>query len=299
MRSAAVIVAFNPKQPLTSRINILLGAVDIVYVINNGSELFLPMNEFRPDSVVLITNSSNIGLAGALNRGLLEAFSTFETELVILFDQDSRPSGDLVQKLFESARSAKRAGLKVAVMTPTLQDEKNPTTSIGKPRPKNLKPIFEAIFQIQTAATSGSVLSREAYETVGPMLDDLFIDGIDHEWSFRAKRHGYFCYRDGSVIMPHNMGDIGLVFRRRQRPIHTSPLRHYFIVRNTFYLVKLPYVDRKWKIYEILKTVPRALAYVWFSSDSRVTVVLMALGVRDGLLGNLDRRPSQYFENIS
>jgi rhamnosyltransferase len=87
--------------------------------------------------------------------------------------------------------------------------------------------------------------------------------------------------------MIHDMGDIGINYWGQYKPIHRSPIRHYYIIRNTLYLVRLTYVPIRWKLVELLKTFRRIMAYLVFSSDRLASVRLIFLGIFDGLCGRL------------
>jgi rhamnosyltransferase len=295
-RTAAVVVAFNSKRPLTGLVEILLAAVDLVFVVNNGPDLSLTLNTFK-NNLITISNTTNLGLAHALNQGLAAAFSYETIEMVVLFDQDSSPSAGLIRQLLARTKSAVLFGLKVAAIAPTLVDERNCDSAKEKFDQRVFETNLEGLRESETAATSGSVVPRGAYERVGPMMGELFIDGIDHEWSFRAKSFGYHCYRDESLKMLHNMGDISWVFRGRHRPIYRMPARHYFLVRNTMYLATLPYVTKSWKLREVARTLPRALAYIWFSTSRSTTFVLLFFAIRDGVTGRLGNRPGIYVKD--
>ncbi len=61
------------------------------------------------------------------------------------------------------------------------------------------------------------LIGRAAYEAIGGMRDELFIDGIDHEWCFRAKSLGYRTFVARDVTMSHDMGEVGVsLFGRYQ-----------------------------------------------------------------------------------
>ena len=129
--------------------------------------------------------------------------------------------------------------------------------------------------------------SLAAYQAGVPMMEELFIDGIDHEWCFRAWSKGYAVRVSNRVTMLHDMGDASLNYFGRYKPVHRSPVRHYYVVRNTLYLTRLAYLPLGWRLRELLKTPRRIAAYVLFSSDRWRTVRLIAHALCDGLAGRM------------
>lgn len=229
--------------------------------------------------VYVIENDCNVGLATALNQGLGFAFGELGLSYVVTLDQDSVPDMTLPRRLaaeFESASS-----LKLACLGPMLIDRKSVNATYSYEQQN------EGILHPRSIPTSGTLIPRDAWQTVGPMLDALFIDGIDHEWCFRAYSKGYRVGISKQVSMLHDMGDTGIRVFGRYKPIHRSPVRHYFIVRNTLYLCSLSYVPFGWKVAEMVKTVRRMVVYLGVSTDRMKTLRLIVRAVQDGVRGRL------------
>ena len=208
----------------------------------------------------LIVNSENRGLAVALNQGLAAA-KDMGARYVMLLDQDSQPPIGMGHKLAAELETLKRNRQPYAAIGPTLLDRKAGGELQSKSRPD------KAIIDWPTIATSGTVIDMAAQGVIGNMRDDLFIDGIDHEWCHRARSKGFRIGASTSVTMPHDMGDDGIVIFGRYRPLHRSPVRHYYIVRNTLWLAQLSYISTKWRAKEVAKLVYRIPAYLLNSSD--------------------------------
>jgi rhamnosyltransferase len=130
-------------------------------------------------------------------------------------------------------------------------------------------------------------MTKFSYQSIGPVLDSLFIDGIDHEWCFRARKHGLKVALSSSVTMMHNMGDEGFSYLGTYKPIHRSPIRHYFITRNTIYLSKLSHVPFSWKLKELLKMARRLFFYLIVSNDRMMTAILILKALLDAFKNKL------------
>lgn len=278
-RIASVIVLFNPEDMVIKTIQSLAKeGVGVVVVVNAATEDMLQKIS-QIQGVVVIDNGSNIGLAKALNLGIVCALEKLGARLVALFDQDSIPPPRLLSELSSEFIDAQLPNL--ACLGPRLLDIKLASASYVENNYQSSTSMPRSI------PTSGSVISREAFYAVGPMREDFFIDGIDHEWCFRAYSKGFVVKVSDRAEMIHNMGDLGVNFFGQFKPIHRSPIRHYYIIRNTLYLIKVSYVPITWKITEILKTIRRFVAYLFVSIDSASSLRLMLLGMLDGISGRL------------
>jgi rhamnosyltransferase len=215
----------------------------------------------------IILNADNLGLAHALNQGLKTAFEDEAIGYALLLDQDSRPDSHVPAALRDAYRAACDRGLKPACVGPRLEDVKQRNANIygGELGPDRLHAA-------NTIATSGSVIGRAAYMAIGAMRHDLFIDGIDHEWCFRARSLGYQIFVAQDVVMSHDMGEIGVSLFGRYRPVYKSPFRHFYIVRNTLYLARLSYLPLSWRIVEVMKLGYRIPAYVFISDNKLASI---------------------------
>jgi rhamnosyltransferase len=267
----AVVVLFHPTPDNIAHV-IRLGESGLrIAVVSNGITGDQRSALKRVQTIILIDNRTNAGLAKALNQGIDQALAC-DAQYVLLLDQDSCVDICLVHTLHEHARSMQHRGMKLGCIAPRLVDRKHPDVRVG------------AAGEPLTVATSGSLIPVQAIKDVGRMWEPLFIDGIDHEWCFRARSKGFSICVAADAPMAHDMGDDGLKIGGRYRPIHRSPFRHYHIIRNTLWLRRLNYIPRGWRLIEVLKLGYRSLSYLAFSSDRMETVRSLCRGAIDGLV---------------
>ncbi|MBB5685732.1 glycosyltransferase [Sphingobium boeckii] len=219
---------------------------------------------------------TNIGLAAALNIGIEKAFDS-GAERVLLLDQDSRPTPEMLGRLSSVFDAAVLQGVNVALAGPTLRDRK--AHGVVN-RVKDRNKAFEIVPRL---STSGSLIDREAFEKVRGMWADLFIDCIDHEWCYRAQSMGFSIVQAVDVDMNHDMGDSGINFLGHYKPIHRSPVRHYYITRNVIWMARQAYVPKMFTVMELLKLLYRIPVYFIVSSSKSKTAVGIVNGIRDGL----------------
>lgn len=221
----------------------------------------------------LTVNDENLGLAKALNQGIDISFKN-GASFVFLLDQDSRPDFDLHLKLSDEWLKLNNKYGNLGAISPVLIDIKGLES-------QNIYDKSQSLI-IDTMATSGTLISIEAYNIVGPMMEWLFIDCIDHDWCFRAAAKGLVLVQVNKYIMAHDMGDDGITILGTYRPLHHSPIRHFYIIRNTIYLLRQSHIPKYWRIREALKTIYRIPIYFIISSNKMETGrnIFSALGFR-------------------
>lgn len=278
---SAVIVLYHPEERVVSLVEALMDECCVVVVVNGASDGIVSKIE-RMNGVILLKNNSNIGLGAALNLGLDHAFSVVNSEAAFVFDQDSLVARDFARKMFLALREANRIDFKPACIGPVLVDRKSPRAKVFALNYNN-----EGFASVDSLATSGTLISREAFLACGPMRSDFFIDAIDHEWCFRAKSLGYDVLSCNKVTMLHDMGVSAINLYGHFKPVHSSPVRHYYITRNHIYLLRQSYIPLRWRVLEFFKIIRRSLFYVMVSESRVKTLYMIFRGIIDGVRGKL------------
>jgi len=114
--------------------------------------------------------------------------------------------------------------------------------------------------------TSGSFIPIDAFDEIGPMREELFIDFVDIEWCLRARKKCYQVVAINKVIINHHLGDYAVSFMKNNYPIH-SPLRMYYYFRNATYLYHSDRVDWNWRFVDFSRNFFRFLFYMLFVKD--------------------------------
>lgn len=260
-RVFAVVVAYFPDtEVLRALLDTLLAQTAGVVVVDNT-----PAEDRRVESLCatlaqdtlrLTRLGKNFGIACALNVGIDVALAAGATH-VLLSDQDSLPSSDMVKKLLQAYADLLASGQRVGAVGPTYTDRHTGITFpfqvdvLGRffyqhRRPDAMHPIVEAL----TLITSGTLISAPVLRDVGRMREDFFIDHVDIEWSHRARAAGYALFGVGAALMFHSMGDHALrvwYFGWRQESAY-SPVRVYYRVRNFVALCRMPTIRWRWKV---------------------------------------------------
>jgi rhamnosyltransferase len=293
---AAIIVAY---QPVASQINRLIAALSqqcrIVYVMDNGGGRdAIPASLGKGSVVRIVDMEGNQGIGAALNLGFQLA-KTAAIKFVVTFDQDSEPPHGLAAGLMNALEQLTSNGERVAAVGPRIVDLRNARAfeyafmhrRAGWPtavRCARQSAFVEADFLI----TSGSLISLDAFERVGPFDQTLFVDCTDMEWCFRARAMGYRLYGVCSVVMPHELGSGAFARALGITILGHSPVRRYYYGRNTVRLLKLSHVALGWKIRMLLGLLARMLLLPFaarFTNGWRKDWLMLLRGAADGVAG--------------
>jgi rhamnosyltransferase len=273
-KTAAIITAFKPDAQFSVRFDQAATYCDIVIVVDNtpGTHRFENLNS----KFVVFQDGVNKGLGAALNAGLAVAKQQ-GVELVFLFDQDSSPTGNLLQALVEALDSEGTARVCIG---PLLVDDQAPTAKF--PVAHDL--TSTSLLPMTCLATSGMAFNLGALAVDDDFSTDLFLDFVDFEWCWRLGRRGWRFYKLTSAPMPHRLGLaqrhlFGLTYHV------PSPYRHYYQFRDTLRLVRWNYTPMysKFRLAGILPL--KLLVYPFIMDRGLERLGWMFRGIADSFNG--------------
>lgn len=220
----AIVVSYNGLQKILRTIDALLSQVAHVHVVDNGSQsqsrIFL---ESLHDCSNVSINwlNVNMGIGAALNLGVDEARRR-GFRWILTMDQDSTVELGMTDAYCQVSRIQPD----VLCFCPAIEG------IFGNSESGNI--------EVPYAITSGNLLGMDLIDQVGPYNEDLFIDGVDFDFSLRVRDAGYNIIRVAGAIMKHELGEAapGRSLLRRFHTVH-SPLRRYYMFRNYLYIFKL------------------------------------------------------------
>jgi rhamnosyltransferase len=292
----AIVVTFNPEiAPLRRLLEIINTQVQAVVVIDNGSmnihDWATPVcSQFS--NCILLRQQKNLGIAEAQNIGIQYANQAAASH-VILFDQDSEPSRDMIEKLMSASFALTKLGHKVACVGPnyldTRQNNQPPFIRIEGLRLIRADCSSGEFVPVDYLIASGSLILCDCLSQVGLMRESLFIDYVDIEWGLRAKTKGFQSFGVCNARMKHRLGDSPVVFLGKTIPIH-SPLRHYYHFRNAVTLYKDSSLPVQWKIVDCWRLVLKYVAYSIIAKPRASHWKMMTIGIFHGIIGRAGAR---------
>lgn len=207
------------------------------YIFNvNSYNVILVDNTPSRDLKIFATNIQyiplleNVGIAKALNVGFQVA-KDLQSEWILTMDQDSELSPEMISQYLDFlSTNSENIGL-LAPLINMYAGEK--------------KQISNTYSIIDEAITSGSLINMKAFEAVGGFKEELFIDGVDFEFCWNLKKHGYLIYQLNYVVMQHQLGETKEYKFFGKHLFYVTNhnfIRRYYITRNSLYIKKL-YAD--------------------------------------------------------
>ncbi len=293
---ATITVTYNPDLSILASQLRSLPLNRLKIIIDNGSRSSTPKAIERLASSIsnarCIANSENRGLAAAINQGAREVAELApETRFLFFLDQDSEPEAGCMDVLLSAFDRLTEQGIRVGCIGTNLIDA---ATGLSHGfhqatawRWRRVYPAAESDSPVPCANLNGSgtLVPLALFLEFGGLDESLFIDHVDTEWSFRVLAAGFRIWGIPSARMRHRMGQGSLCywwFGWRLWPAR-SPLRHRYLFRNAFLLLRRPYVPRVWKAWAIAKLSLTLLAHSLFDPQRGAQVKAMIGGMRAAL----------------
>jgi rhamnosyltransferase len=302
--TCAVIVTYEPDvgalRDLLARVE---PQVDAVVIIDNAS----PVSP-AAGGATLLAQSTNIGLAAAQNVGIEWARSRGASH-VLLLDQDSLPAPDMVAQLHAGLRELSTdPAHRVGAVGPRFHD---PRAGRDFAFIRIRFPVSKKVWCTGSGGgsgwvtadfliSSGVLIPISVLDDVGDMDAGLFIDNVDLEWSFRARRRGYTLFGVCAATMDHALGERrrAVLFGLAHIVTH-RPVRLYYIMRNRLALYRRAYTPRVWIAQDVPRVVVKFFLFAVLIGPRRQNVRSMVTGLRDGVAGRDGPAPQTWSSNAS
>lgn len=286
----AIIVTYHPSAQNLERLCINLSKqVQHIVVVDNGSrDEDLDVLSALTVAVKLEKLHKNYGIAHAQNKGIEIAKAQYAADYVVLFDQDSSPAPEMVSKLIAAYERLSEQNQQVAALGPYYADDRqqqlSPFVKLGL---FNLKRINQQNHpsnecEVEFLIASGSLIPMKVLDQIGLMQSELFIDHVDTEWCFRARAQGYRVYGVFDAQMKHVLGDQVVQFLRRRFSVR-SPLRNYYLMRNSMWLYQQKSPSLHWKLVDAWRLLVKFVVYSLIVPPRLKHVKMMLKGIWHGL----------------
>lgn len=221
LKIAGVVVLYNPDISVIENIRSYITELSTLYIIDNSDEPHEISKTFSDEpKIVYITNKSNLGIANALNQGAYLAMESGHNWLLTM-DQDSKALPSMLVKMLQCYQ--KYSSEKIGILSPYHANHFFPIS-------KNPNLCNEVLVTM----TSGNLLNLNAFMSVGPFLECLFIDHVDTEYCLRLWDRGYKILQVNHAILDHKVGELKLHTLGKKTFFSTnhSPVRKYYVYRN-------------------------------------------------------------------
>lgn len=247
----------------------------------------------KTKNVVFHDFCSNKGIAVALNEGFSQSVAG-KADFVVTFDQDSSPEPRHVAGLVKQwCELSLINGVKekVGAIGPSFYDARNGYFEYPFYRVNGLKVVKqysaheENFVRADAIITSGMLVPTSMWAGGLKFNELLFIDFVDTEWCFRAKKFGYVNYGCFNVRMKHELSEAAPIVFFGLIVLKYSPIRRYYHFRNCLYLIFQSYVPLAFKFRLIAGLFLRFFTVPFVDENPVLSIKNIFLGVFDALRG--------------
>lgn len=234
MNIAGICVTYNPVlEDFENNLRCHAKILPNIFIIDNSDnkEIKIKLKNLceKISNVKLITLSKNYGIARALNIGCDLAIDC-NCDWVVTLDQDSLMPESMLNEYVSFLNNPENisSGSKIGMLTCQMTTWLNPVST---------NKDYE---QVKTCWTSGAFMNLKAYSQSGKFDEDLFIDLVDFDICYRMYLHNFIIFRLNNVLLTHSLGltKIHKLLGERFYVTNHSPLRRYYMTRNSLYLRK-------------------------------------------------------------
>ena len=297
-----IIVTYYPDiYVLKEEIEAIPSEAAIVIVDNaSGDEALIKIRQLATtrERIHILSNSSNVGLAAAINTGVFEAQKIWPgAKYILLLDQDSIPEPSAIERLLNTYKKISIQENSHGCVGPNLLDQDTGAqhgfhyTDGWRWLRLYADSNTNEIIKCSNLNGSGTLLPINFFIEMKGLDETLFIDHVDTDWSFRVLAAGGFLYGVADAVFKHRMGEAGkrLWFMNNRVWPQRTATRHYYLYRNAVFLMGRDYVPAVWKAWATLKltiTIPITLI---IGPKRLVQLKSIIRGLKDGIFHHYSR----------
>ena len=272
-------------------------------VVDNGSSAdfreWLSRNTNGDMRVILL--EGNRGIAAAQNVGVNAAQDCIGSH-VLMLDHDSVPRPGMVGHLLRAMNDKVSQGIQVAAVGPLWVDAQSGRAAsfvrlgwFGYRRAA-CSEAPQAVIEADLLLSSGMLIDLRAWNAIGPMREELFVDHVDTDWCLRARSAGWSLYGVCGAMLDHSLGERAIrIWAGRMRTLYVhNPERLYYYLRNAISLAKFDSTPVRWTLAELPRACGLLAMYLLFVAPRLSYLIMICRAVRDGVsghLGPLNRAP--------
>lgn len=236
-------MTFFPDDEVCLRLAAIVAEFDHVIVIDNGSpaDARAQFANAHSGRVEVFTQSTNVGLAAALNIGLKRALA-LGFRWSVIFDQDSKPMPGFASALWATHERNPRAAV---IGSRIVEADREKSSYRWVRRNPRWPGVFQRVAcdggdlsEVTMVISSGSLIELETWSRLGGFDEGLFIDYVDTDYCLKVIRSGGRVAVSAGAALQHHLGQrsTGRLLGRDLRPMHHAAFRHYYMARNRVHL---------------------------------------------------------------
>ena len=274
MKLAGVVILYHPNENIVENINSYITDIDFLFIIDNSDDsnktTNIDLNLLKSNKFKYIKLKKNMGVAYPLNFVLS---LVDESDFLLTMDQDSKFPPLMLKKYKQEILSFDEHNVAMY----TLNYNKNKNTQ-----------FTHKFSEVEKTITSGAIVSVKTAKKIGGFDENLFIDEVDHEFCFRARRNGYKIIKFNNIYLLHHLGNpiTKKILRFNIGSTNHNQIRKYYIMSiRIFVMRKYPEVRREYVTF-FVKTF---IAMVLLENHRIEKVWYIFQGIKDALMNNMGK----------
>ena len=283
VRIYGVVVTYKPDtETLEKLIQSIYSQLSKLIIVDNTPDGSKNLEKFSTlPNIEIVYLRNNYGIAYAQNIGIKKSLEE-KANYILLSDQDTIYPVDYVKSMIDCFRYEK-----VAAAGPVYI---NTVTGELSPIIKNYfkkEYVTSGKHEVFQMIASGMIINSLYIKDIGFMREDLFIDWVDLEWCWRARKKGYKLIVNADVKIEHNLGYKSRTILGKKIALRNH-IRHYYMVRNGFYLSLYSHdLDIIHKLILFIKSVIYLIAFPILAKPHLKNLRCTLKGFFDGITGKL------------
>lgn len=244
---AAYITAYHEIEALQKTITAITkqsSPIEKIFIVDNSKNQIIANNS--QENIIVDFHPENIGVAGGLKIAVSWAIQK-GYDFLWLFDQDSEPDYDVLEKLLTNYQALSR-NQNIGIIAPAILDINTKQEFPGciftdyKLTPIPGITAIQNVYQCDAVITSGSLININAAKCIELPRVDLFLDAVDYAYCMNFRKQEYEIIVVKNAMMKHRIGNHSLVKDRFKKYTNTfstficSPSRYYYACRNHTFL---------------------------------------------------------------
>ncbi|WP_211006136.1 glycosyltransferase family 2 protein [Pectobacterium versatile] len=284
----AVYVTFNPNlELLRESIDSIDTQINKIIIVDNSDTSNISSFTHLYENIELISIGNNIGIAAAQNIGINRAIS-LGADYILLSDQDTIYPKEFVKRMLPVFSLYQN----VAAVVPKFIDfHKNKEDGFITKNLCFFKQVYfdKGTHEVFHAIASGKIISCKVIKEIGGFDSNLFIDWVDFQWCWKARKKGFKIIANADVLIKHRLGDSSKNIFVKDINIR-APIRHYYITRNAFYLaLRTEYLDIPHRLILFLKSFRYVIGYPLFLKPRLKNLRYVIIGMYHGIIGKIGK----------
>ena len=298
---ASVTVAYNGADVLRGHLDSLKRQTcklnEIIVVDNASTDDTRHVLATEYPDVTLLRLEENGGIGGGLSAGMAYAALEKQFKWVWLFDQDSVPAPDALERLVVASQQTGEDKSSISILAPRCF---HVDTQMQYPGLRWRGSRFVAIHPsggtaitfVDMVITSGSLIRQNAIEELGLPRTDFFMDFVDYEYCLRLRRRGFRIAIVGDSVVHHAIGSPTTfsIFGSTKSWADHAPWREYYMTRNEIFTIWKYYPEIRKRLFVLYRLTQHAIGILLFGKQKMDCLRMMWHGLLDGLSGRLGIR---------